>query len=238
MNDASNDADLDSAPQEFPQRSLVPPEGSTRVLLVRHGQTVAAQLDEPFPLVDGHGDPVLTELGHRQAELTAQRLALTEITGLYVTTLVRTVQTAEPLARRLGITPSVEPDLREVFLGEFEGGRFRIELENGHEAFAEVWRSGTFDAIPGAETWAQLAERAQNGLRRIVARHPGETVVVVSHGGAIGALIASLTGATPLTFFSPANCSISELLITPEQAMLRRFNDSGHLDIAGATTMT
>lgn len=208
------------------------------MLLVRHGQTVAAHLDEPFPLVDGHGDPELTELGHQQAQLTAERLALLDISGLYVTTLVRTVQTAAPLAQRLGLTPVVEPDLREVFLGEFEGGRFRIELENGHEAFTEVWRTGTFDAIPGAETWAQLAARAQAGLARIVARHPGETVVVVSHGGAIGALIASLTGAAPLTFFSPANCSVSELLITPEQAMLRRFNDSGHLDIAGATTVT
>ena len=63
--------------------------------------------------------------GERQAELLADRLEREQIDAIYVTTLRRTHETAAPLARRLGITPVEEPDLREVFLGEWEGGLFR-----------------------------------------------------------------------------------------------------------------
>ena len=100
--------------------------GATTVLgAVRHGESEAEVPGKPFPLRDGHGDPALHPEGVRQAELLADRLQHERIDAIYVTTLRRTHQTAAPLAARLGLTPIEEPDLREVFLGEWEGGIFR-----------------------------------------------------------------------------------------------------------------
>ena len=81
-----------------------------------------------FTLRDGHGDPELSREGLEQADKVAERLATEGVDAIYVTTLRRTRQTAEPLARRTGIAPRVEADLREVFLGEWEGGIFRQKV--------------------------------------------------------------------------------------------------------------
>ena len=65
-------------------------------------------MGEDFALVDGHGDPPLDPIGHQQAERVAERLAGEDIAAIYVTSLQRTVQTAAPLAARLGLEPIVE----------------------------------------------------------------------------------------------------------------------------------
>ena len=97
------------------------PPGACELLLVRHGESIPSRDDPPFPLVDGQGDPELDPVGHEQAERVADRLEHEDISAIYVSTLQRTAQTAAPLAARLGITPRVEPDLREVGLGDWEG---------------------------------------------------------------------------------------------------------------------
>ncbi|MBA3303421.1 MAG: histidine phosphatase family protein, partial [Acidimicrobiia bacterium] len=96
------------------------PPGSTEVLLVRHGESEPAVRGVDFPLVDGHSDPALAPDGREQAERVADRLAGQDVDAIYVTTLRRTVETAAPLAARLGLEPRVEADLREVHLGEWE----------------------------------------------------------------------------------------------------------------------
>ena len=110
---------------EYRQHRFVRPAGATELLLVRHGESEPARPDEPFPMVDGQGDPALHPEGHEQALRVAERLQGEDIAAIYVTTLRRTVQTAAPLAERLGLPLIVEPDLREVHLGEWEGGSFR-----------------------------------------------------------------------------------------------------------------
>ena len=89
--------------------------------LVRHGQSADAVEGEDFELIEGHGNPPLSDIGREQAELVGARLAHLQFEALYVTTLRRTVETAAPLIRRTGLVPVVEPDLREVNLGEWEG---------------------------------------------------------------------------------------------------------------------
>jgi broad specificity phosphatase PhoE len=79
----------------YPQTSFSAPPGATRITLVRHGQTEPADLANPFPLKHGHGDPNLTELGEQQAVKVADRLVNEAIDGLYVSSLIRTHQTAE-----------------------------------------------------------------------------------------------------------------------------------------------
>ena len=83
------------------------PPGAAELLLVRHGESIPARDDVPFPLVDGQGDPELDPVGHEQADRVADRLQHEDIAAVYVSTLQRTAQTAAPLAARLGITPRV-----------------------------------------------------------------------------------------------------------------------------------
>src|SRR5690349_13459691 len=109
----------------YRQRTLPVPDGALDLLLVRHGQSAAYVDGTSFPLVDGHGDPPLSDLGREQAERVGDRLAGAGIDAIYVTTLRRTAETAAPLVRHLGLTPAVEPGLREVYLGEWEGGLYR-----------------------------------------------------------------------------------------------------------------
>lgn len=214
---------------EYGQRPFAAPPGATEVLLVRHGQTAPYRPGAPFDLVDGQGDPPLTDLGRWQAEQVALRLAPTPIDAVYVTTLRRTGQTAAPLLARIGLEPVVEADLREIHLGEWEGGVFREKVANRDPAFLEVERTGDWGAIPGAETFDQLRTRVVAALERIHAAHPGQRIVAVSHGGAIGAALSHATGSSPMALSAADNASINHLVILGDRWILRRYNDTGHL---------
>jgi 2,3-bisphosphoglycerate-dependent phosphoglycerate mutase len=203
------------------------PTGACDMLLVRHGESAPEDPDDPFPTVDGQGDPELDPVGHQQAELLADRLASEKISAIYVTTLRRTAQTAAPLAARLGLEPVVEPDLREVFLGEWET-TFRRRIAEGGDIVKRMYAEERWDAIPGAESSEAFAKRLQAGINRIAAAHPGETVMVVTHGGALGQIFATATGARPFAL-STDNCSLSRLVVTPERWILRAYNDTTHL---------
>ena len=224
-------ADLDPAEnREFTQRPWEVPAAATEIILVRHGQSAAFVESAPFELVDGQGNPPLSDLGHHQARQVATRLAELEIAAIYATTLRRTVETADPLANRLGLEIGIESDLREVHLGEWEGGFFRKMAAEAHPALAEMDATQDWGAIPGAETSVSLRSRVRSALTRLHLRHPGERVVAVSHGGAIGAALAEATGATSLAFSSTDNASINRLVILGDRWIVRSYNDTGHLD--------
>lgn len=202
---------------------------------MRHGESAPAREGEPFPLVDGHGDPPLDPVGRDQAERVADRLALEPISAIYVSTLRRTVETAAPLATRLGIEPRVEPDLREVYLGEWEGGVFRKHVAEGHPLAQRMYVEQRWDVIPGAEPTEVFGARVRGAIRRIAAAHPDETVAVVSHGGVIGQLLAEASGARGFAFAGSDNGAISHLVVTDDRWIIRRYNDTAHLGLAFTT---
>ena len=206
------------------------PEGATDLLLVRHGESAPASLDEPAPLADGHSDPELAPEGRAQAEKLADRLALEHIDAIYVTTLRRTAETAAPLAERLGLKPQVEPDLREIYLGEWEGVAFRKYVSEGHPTAVQMFLEQRWDVIPGAETNDAFGARVRAGLQRIVAAHRGQRVVVVVHGGVIGQAMGLVTNSSAFGFIGADNASISQIVAMPDPWVLRRFNDTAHLD--------
>ncbi|MCT2586968.1 histidine phosphatase family protein [Actinophytocola gossypii] len=218
-----------SEPVEYRQHRFALPPGATEILLVRHGESAPARDGHPFPLVDGHGDPPLAPEGEREAELVGDRLAVERIDALYVTSLRRTHQTAAPLAKRLDLTPRVEADLREVRLGEWEGGLFRIRVSQRHEYALRMWETQRWDAIPGAESTEDLAARVRAAIDRIAAAHPDGHVAAFTHGGVIGQIVAMATGSEPFAFIDADNASITQLVVTPERWIVRRFNDTAHL---------
>lgn len=214
---------------EYRQYRFRLPEGATDILLIRHGESQPVRAGVEVPMLDGQADPPLDPWGEQEAERVADRLADQHLDAIYVTPLRRTQQTAAPLAARLGIEPVVEPDLREVFLGEWEGPNFRVHVSQGDPIAQRMFEEERWDVIPGAESSEALAERLRRGIERIAAAHTDRRVAVFAHGGVIGAICALATESRPFAFVAADNASISHLVVTPERWVLRRFNDTGHL---------
>jgi probable phosphoglycerate mutase len=217
-------------PKTYRQHRYTPPPGATEILLVRHGESQPVDPENPFELVDGHGDPPLDPVGVEQAERLANRLAGEDIAAIYVTTLRRTAETAAPLTQRLGIDPTVEPNLREVYLGEWEGGLLRVKAEERDPAFVRAIEEERWDPIPGAESVDVFRDRVSRGIANVVAAHPDECVVVVTHGGVIGQVLASATDARGFAFIGADNASISHIVVAGDRVVVRRFNDTTHLE--------
>lgn len=199
------------------------------MLLVRHGESKPAVAGQPFALKDGHGDPELHPDGHEQARLLGARLRAYPISAVYVSSLQRTAQTAAPLCEHLGLQPRVDADLREVYLGEWEGGLLRIKEQEQDPLILKMHTEQRWDVIPNAESNARLRQRLMRALKRIRLGHPNELVVAVVHGGVIGQIIAAATGAENFAFIGAANGSISKLVLAEERIIVRGFNDTSHL---------
>lgn len=214
---------------EARQHRFSPPEGACDILLIRHGETQAAKRGEMFPMVDGQGDPALRPEGEIQALAVCERLKSEPIAAIYVTTMQRTHQTAGPLAAALGMTPKVEPDLREVFLGDWDGGEYRFRAAENDPAIMRAREKECWGELPGAETFAALQARVVRGLHRIAQAHANELVAVVVHGGVVGAALAHVAGSRNFGFNGADNGSISRVVIGPEGMILRGFNDVAHL---------
>jgi len=198
---------------------------------VRHGESAPGVEGQPFDLVDGHGDPHLHPEGVEQAERVAERLVSTgeSIAAIYVTKLTRTQQTAAPLASRLGLEPVVDPDLHEVFLGDWEGGEFRRRVADNDPIAQRMYVEQRWDVIPNGEPAAEFEARVRRGIERIAARHADQLVVAVVHGGVIGQAMNIASGASGFTFNSAANASITHLVVEPTRWVVRCYNDTGHL---------
>jgi 2,3-bisphosphoglycerate-dependent phosphoglycerate mutase len=221
--------------QRYSQHAFTPPPGAIEIILIRHGASADAIPGERFDLVDGHGDPPLSPAGQEQARAVADRLAGEALDALFVTGLTRTVQTAAPLAERLGVEPRVVTDLREVRLGDWEGGEFRIRAQNRDPVAMQAVAEERWDVIPGAETMEVLAERVRRGIDAILEQTgPDGRAAAVLHGGIIGEVCRQATGSRPFAFVHSDNCSISRLVVLPDgRRLLRTFNDTAHLNGAG-----
>lgn len=214
----------------FRQHRYAPPPGATELVLVRHGESEAYVDGQPFALVGGQGDPPLSPHGQEQARRVCARLSAEPIKAIYVTTLQRTGQTAAPLGERLGLDLQTEPDLREVHLGDWEGGLYRKMVAEGHPIILRAAEEERWDLIPGAESDTALASRVRAAIERITASHPGERVAVFTHGGIVGQALALASGSRPFAFLGAANASISRIVITAERWIVRSYNETEHLD--------
>lgn len=205
------------------------PEGATDILLVRHGES-APMGPTGFPKTEqGQADPPLSPTGQQQAKAVSARLAELGLDALYVSSLRRTHETIAPLVEATGLQPTIDPDLREVYLGEWEGGEFRRRAIMKDPRMMQLLAGGSWALVPGAEPPEGFAGRVRAALTRIQAAHPGQRVAVVCHGGVVGQAIALASGCSPLAFMSCDNTSISQLVLSGDTWIVRRFNDTEHL---------
>jgi broad specificity phosphatase PhoE len=162
----------------------------TDLLLVRHGETDWNASNR----FQGHADPGLNAAGREQARTLAEELADERVDAVYTSDLARARETADIIARRLGVPVVAIPELREIDVGEWEG-LTHDDVEQRWPGAIDRWRSGV-DAWNGGETYEMLAARVLASLRSIAAGHPRARLVVVGHGGTIRVLRAHVEGLT------------------------------------------
>jgi 2,3-bisphosphoglycerate-dependent phosphoglycerate mutase len=213
---------------EYRQHRFVVPPDATEIVLARHGASAPARAGELFASIDGHGNPALAPEGHEQAKLLCGRLGAEKVDRVFVTGLTRTIETAAPLGRE---TTEI-PELREVFLGDWEGGPFRIHVANAEPLAMRVLAEERWDLIPGAETMDALAARVRTGIDRIVAATgPGGVALAFVHAGIIAEACRQATGSRAFAFLHSDNCSVTRLVrFADGRRLLRSFNDTSHLD--------
>lgn len=199
--------------------------GSTCLLLIRHGETVANRLGR----LAGWTDTPLTPAGERQAARLAEHLAASERLGaLYASPLQRAWHTALAISRRLGLPPIPLPDLREWHGGDtedltreeiearFPGLQRRAQRALRHRDLSFRW--------PGGESRGDFEERVQRAFAAIVAAHPGRTAAVVAHGGVFDRYLRELLHdpQVPERPYLFRHCSVTEVVIGAGQARLVR----------------
>jgi probable phosphoglycerate mutase len=160
----------------------------TELILVRHGETDWNR-ERRF---QGHADPPLNETGREQAHALAAELAGESIEFVYTSDLSRARETAEIIAARVDADVVALRDLREIDVGEWQGLTWP-EIEKLHPEGVQAWhQSGS--GWESGETQDELGERVIAAVRRIVAQHPVERILVVGHGGTIRAIRAFVEG--------------------------------------------
>jgi probable phosphoglycerate mutase len=153
----------------------------TEMILVRHGET-----DWNRELrFQGHVDVSLNAIGLEQARRLGSRLAGEKAHALYVSDLLRARQTAQPVASELSMIPVNDAALREQSFGVVDGMRVD-DIKQQHPESWEGWLAFQEDfAMPGGESTRQFHARVMQSVHRMVAEHPDQTVVVVTHGGVL-----------------------------------------------------
>jgi probable phosphoglycerate mutase len=212
------------------QRPFVLPPGATEVVLIRHGSARHSTPDQPLNLIAGQSDPELTELGRDQALAVAERLSSTKTAAIFVTPLRRTQETARPLAERLGVEPVVLPELREVYLGDWEG-QLNHRASSSDPLTRELFAAERWDVIPNAEPMEDFSARVRLGMERLVeAAGPDGKSLAVVHGGVISEACSQVTGSRKFAFLYAENGSLTRLMCLPSGSWtLLAFNDTAHL---------
>jgi broad specificity phosphatase PhoE len=201
-----------------------------KLLLIRHGESVANAEGR----LQGQIDSLLSDLGREQARALAERLAREEwgISAVYASDLRRAAETAEIVARRLGLPLTLDARLREYDWGVLNGIIWR-EVEFLYPEIWQQWHhSKEWISIPEEEGNGPFHRRLATALADIRAAHQdGETVSVVSHGGSLGMMLAHMLGMetrrpTPFHF---GNASLSIVEFGTRGPFLSLQNDTCHL---------
>lgn len=194
------------------------------LLLIRHA------LPERVEGSSGPADPGLTDAGRQQAELLADYLASERIDAVYSSPMRRAVETAAPLAARLGVTPVVVEEVAEYDRHSNEYVPIEELKAAGDPRFYDP------GLLAGVDPPHVFAERVVTAVERVVAAHPGAAAAIVCHGGVINAYLAAVLGldVEPPGFFYPNYTSIHRVAAarSGERSILA-LNETAHLRHTG-----
>ncbi|MCL4516911.1 MAG: histidine phosphatase family protein [Firmicutes bacterium] len=201
---------------------------TTRLIFIRHGET---QWNRDLR-IQGHQNILLGDLGRVQAKKLASRLAGEKLGAIYSSDLDRAYETAVSIAEQHGLPVTKLPALREGCFGQWEGLNSAEIQARFPEIQARYRQDNVNTRAPGGESCADLSARAVAAVREIAARHPGETVAVVSHGGTLKTILCDALG-LPLEKrhrFSIGNASVSVVEYRDNGPVVISLNDTFHLE--------
>jgi probable phosphoglycerate mutase len=205
----------------------MPLDRSTRILAIRHGET-AWNLQAR---IQGHRDIPLNGQGQAQARRLTSALAGEAIDAIYCSDLLRARQTAAGVATATGLAVQLDAGLRERSFGIFEGLTWS-EIALGWPAQSERWRArdASFGA-EGGETLTDFYARSLACLERLAQAHPGQTVVVVTHGGVLDCLhrASRRMSLQAAKTWALGNAAINRVLYSAQGFSLIGWNDDSHL---------
>lgn len=204
---------------------------TTRLVLVRHGETIA---NREYRYI-GARDDLLSEHGQAQALQLAEALAVLPIAAVYSSPLQRAYNTAVPIAARHGLEVQTLDDLRESNFGTWEGLSHAEVVARSPEDAQQLrtWEQNASIAPPGGESFEAMQERVCAVVERLAEAHPDQTIVLVSHVGPIKVLLCAALG-VPLTsaflriFLDPATISVVDWQ-QAGYATVRLVNSHAHL---------
>lgn len=194
------------------------------VLLVRHGQTPTTGSTLPGRAKGLH----LAEAGVAQAEAAAARIAqLRDVAAVYASPLERTRETARPIAAARGLKVQIHRGLLECDFGDWTGAKLSDLRKLPEWRTVQSYPSGF--RFPGGESFTEMQTRMVGAIDELVARHPGQTIVAVSHADTIKAALAQALG-THLDLFQRivvSPCSISAILYSAGGPAVLASNSTG-----------
>lgn len=206
-----------------------PGEGFCELWLVRHGEQAYTDNMALGQAVD----PPLSELGRRQAEAVAKRLADTEFAAVYASPLQRAFDTGAAIAAVQGLDTTVVEDLREVDLwGKLPqelGLRDAVDRDELRTIFRSIQTERRWDAYPYGEGSESFRSRVKRGLDGIVERHEGERVVVACHGGVIATVLAMIMESVRDYGVAVHHTSITRLRGVDDRRSILGVNDFAHV---------
>lgn len=198
------------------------------VLLVRHAQTRSNVTGRYMGWIDED----LSEDGVWQAERLSQRLRNWEIASAYSSPLKRAFRTAEIIAAPHALSVSPLSDLGEIRIGAWEGmSEEEIKVKFSH--IWQVWKAEPANAVvPGAESLAQVQDRAVAAFERILETNQGRQVLVATHDVIVRVLVAHCLGVSNSIYrhLEVANASLTIIQLVNGRFRLRLLNDTGHLE--------
>lgn len=191
------------------------------IVLIRHAEPEGA-----FKTAFGHTDLPLSETGRRQAQELGEALKNYRADHLFVSPLTRAKDTAAPLVENWLMTPEYRPDMKEIFLGEWEGLPFEQIRHLWPEDYERRGKDLTNFAAPGGESFLQLQQRTVPELER-AAGFDG-TSFMVCHAGVMRVLLCYALGIPLQKLFSfmPRHAYASVLTKGRNGWVLEAFNQS------------
>jgi len=205
---------------------------STRITLIRHGETDWNAEGR----LQGHLQVPLNRRGRAQAEALATCLQDTRFDAIYSSDLLRALQTAWTIVRRKGQTVRADERLREWDLGVL-AGLCRVQVERDQPHAARIRREHLVDEpTPGGESLRQRFERVTGAVAEIAARHRGECVLVVSHGGPLGDCYRRAVGKgiEERIRIDLRNATINRIRIDGDDWTVKSWAQAEHLSAVGS----
>ena len=159
----------------------------TRLFLIRHGETEWNRQNK----LQGHSDIHLSPEGFHQAITFAEHAPFKHADAIYSSDLVRAMDTAIILAERFNLTIKMMPELREMNYGDWEGRYISELLAKYPKEFGRFFTAPERCHPPHGETFLECQARVMIGIKEIIAKHEGQSVIVVSHGAAIRLILGA-----------------------------------------------